>query len=93
MCANVKDESFQELEFSDQYRDNIFVIWLGTMNHLNRLPDFINLLDEKLKFTMEFSDDFICFLDLKISIGNWLYTTVYNKPTDGHYVLTWKFLP
>ena len=48
----------------------------------------MNTLDEKLKFTMEYGGESICFLDLKISImGNQLFTTVYSKPTDSHLYL------
>ena len=48
----------------------------------------LNTLDGKLIFMMEIGGNSICFLDLKISVqNNRLETTVYSKPTDGHWYL------
>ena len=85
---NVKESSYNELSYYGRYRDDCLVLWTGTNERLNDLLNFINTLDNKLQFTMEFGGDSICFLDLKISIvGNQLVTTVYSKPTDSHIYL------
>jgi len=80
--------SFNELFFYGRYRDDCIVLWLGTEARAEEFLKHINTLDAKLKFTMEFGGDTICFLDLKITIvGGQLYTTVYSKPTDSHLYL------
>ena len=49
---------------------------------------FLNILDCELKFTVEIGQDYLCFLDLKISVsGNRLMTTVCSRPKDSHLYL------
>ena len=55
---------------------------------MQQFLDFMNSLDEMLKFTMEIGGDRLAYLDLLISILNGrLETTVYSKPTDSHLYL------
>ena len=79
---------YPELFFYGRYRDDCFLLWTGSVERLHQFFNFINTLDERLKFTMEIGGDTLAFLDLLISIiGNRLFTTVYSKPTDSHLYL------
>ena len=50
--------------------------------------EFLNSLDENLKFLEEIGSKSLCFLYLKITIDDKkLLTSVYNKPTDSHLYL------
>ena len=80
--------NFPELLYFGRYRDDIFALWVGTEERLQQFFNFINTLDDKLKFTMEIGGNTLEFLDLLITIvGNQLFTTVYSKPTDSHLYL------
>ena len=79
---------FKDLHFYGRYRDDCLILWLGPQSRLNQFHDFVNTIDENLKFTMEIGGDSINFLDVKISIvDNVIHTTVYSKPTDSHLYL------
>ena len=55
------------------------------MAKANLLLEFLNSLDESLKFTVEIGGKPICFLDLEITIdAKKLVTSVYRKPNDSH---------
>ena len=80
--------NYPELIFYGRYRDDCLVLWNGSEERLNQFFNFINTLDEYLKFTMEIGGDSLAYLDLLISIvDHLLYTTVYSKPTDSHLYL------
>jgi hypothetical protein len=80
--------NFAECLFFGRYRDDCFVIWVGSLERLHEFHNFINTLDPYLKFTIEIGGRFITFLDLKIGIHEGrLITTVYSKPTDSHLYL------
>ena len=82
------EENFPELFYYGRYRDDCFVIWVGTEERLHEFHEFINSLDERLKFTIEVGGYVICFLDLRIGLfDGCLVTTVYSKPTDSHLYL------
>ena len=79
---------FQECFYFSRYRDDCLVLWCEDIEKLNNFPKMLNVLDEKLKFTMEIGGNSICFLHLKIHIqNNRLETIVYNKSTDSHLYL------
>ena len=83
-----KEELFTELFYYGRYRDDCFVIWIGSLDRLNEFHDFINTLDVYLKFTMEVGGLVLCVLDLRIAIHEGrLLTSVYSKPTDSHLYL------
>ena len=83
--------SFTELLYFGRYRDDCLSLWCGSREKLNTFFEFLNSLNDDLKFTMEIGNDTLCFLDLKISlVGNKLTTTVYSKPTDSHLYLHQK---
>jgi len=76
--------NYKELKYFGRYRDDCFALWIGTVRKLNLFFEFMNSLNEDLKFTMEIGRKELCFLDVKISIvGKKLETTVYSKPTDS----------
>ena len=88
LINNERINNFGELFFYGRYRDDCFVIWNGSKERLNNFHQFLNSLDEDLKFTIEIAKGSLCFLDLKISIVDYkLVTTVYSKPTDSHFYL------
>ena len=77
--------NFGELFFYGRYRDDSFVIWNGSKKRLNSFHQFLDSLDEDLKFTMEIAKSSLRFLDLKTCIVDYkLVTTVYSKPKDTH---------
>ena len=79
---------FQEIFFFGWYRDDCITIWTGHVDKIDLLFEFLNSLDENLKFTVEIDGKSLCFLDLKITIDDKkLSTSVYSKPTDSHLYL------
>ena len=80
--------NYKELKYFGRYRDDCFALWIGTVEKLYMFFEFMNSLNNDLKFTMEIGGKEICFLDVKITIvENKLQTTVYSKPTDSHLYL------
>ena len=53
LINNERVNNFGELFFYGRYRDDCFVIWKGSKERLNNFHQFLNLLDEDLKLTME----------------------------------------
>jgi hypothetical protein len=53
-----------------RYIDDIFIIWKGDEQSLLAFHDTINSVDEKLKFSLEYSQKSIAFLDLRICLSN-----------------------
>ena len=85
MINSKRINNFNELIFYGRYRDDCFVSWNGCEERVSSFHQFLNSLDEDLKFTMETAKSYLCFLDLKISIVNYkLVTTVCSKPTNSH---------
>ena len=79
---------FSELKYFGRYRDDCLSLWCGTREKLESFFNFLNSLNDDLKFTMEIGNDKLCFLDLEIKLeNNKLHTTVYSKPTDAHLYL------
>ena len=79
---------FNELKYFGRYRDDCLSLWCGTREKLESFFNFLNSLNDDLKFTMEIGNDKLCFLDLEIKLeNNKLHTTVYSKPTDAHLYL------
>ena len=66
-----------------RYIDDIFFIWKGTEEELQKFLAEVNDIHPTIKFDYEFSKKSINFLDSKVSfIGNRLSTSVFTKPTD-----------
>ena len=77
------------MEYLKRFLDDLFLIWKGTDEELQKLYRLMNTMDEDLKFTMEVSDEQIPFLDvLVIKHDNKIETDIYSKPTDTKQYLT-----
>ena len=72
-----------------RYRDDIFVIWTGTLQELNVFFEWLNTFHKDIKFTMsEPSNVGIEFLETFVYIkGDQLHTKPYSKPCDNHMFL------
>ena len=74
-----KDKSLRYL----RYIDDIFMIWIGSKDELDKLVREINEVHPSIKFTFEKSQSQINFLDTTIyKRENQLLSKVYKKPTD-----------
>ncbi|XP_070548155.1 uncharacterized protein [Ptychodera flava] len=68
-----------------RFIDDIRFIWLKTLQELLQFHEYCNSIHPSLKFTIEYSDTEISFLDTKMMMReNKIHTTVYSKPTDKH---------
>ena len=67
--------------------DDIFVIWSHGLQELNSFLEYMNQFHNTIKFTMEYSNEQIVFLDTivkKCKFSNKLLVELYTKPTDTH---------
>ncbi|KAL8574258.1 hypothetical protein ACOMHN_063665 [Nucella lapillus] len=68
-----------------RFIDDIFLLWTGSEEEMDRLITFINDYHPSIKFTSTSSDSAIPFLDILISVHDgYLQTDLYCKPTDAH---------
>ena len=69
-----------------RFIDDIFMIWTHGRKEFDNFIEYLNGIQEKIKFTSEISDTCINFLDttIKIDTDHTLYTTLCEKPTDTH---------
>ena len=68
-----------------RFRDDIFSMWEGEVEKLIEFDKWLNNIDEKLKFVMQYSNVGIEFLDLYIHKSNGqLKTDIYSKKCDPH---------
>ncbi len=69
-----------------RYIDDVFMIWTHNIVELKKFIDHLNSVHPTIKFTAEWSETEINFLDttVKVSEERKLYTTLYTKPTDTH---------
>ena len=77
-----------------RYRDDTFDIEENTEDQiLNSFTEYLNsnILENKIKFTMETSSQELVFLDTKVDLKNgYLVPEIYSKPTDSHEYLNPK---
>ena len=69
-----------------RFIDDLFFIWTHSEDELKQFLEYMNSVDENIKFTHKFSKHKIDFLDvtvIKDTQGN-LSTDVYQKETDTH---------
>ena len=79
---------YKEIHTYYRYRDDCFLLWVGTKEMLYRFVYFVNILDPSLRFTVDYGGKSLKILDLLIKLEEGkLTTTVYSKPTDGHLYL------
>ena len=62
-----RGQFIQEILYSGRYRDDYITLWTGHVDKIDLLLEFLNCLDENLKFTVEIGGKSICFLGLKIT--------------------------
>ena len=68
-----------------RYIDDIFFFWTHGEKRLKTFMEFNNF-NPNIKFTYEFSEASINFLDLNVKFSNGkLQTSLYVKPTDCHH--------
>ena len=68
-----------------RFRDDIFCIWTGSEEELQDFNLWLNNLESKLKFTIEFSRESVVFLDLRLTVkGSKVESSMYSKPSDSH---------
>jgi hypothetical protein len=73
---------FKNLLFYFRYVDDILGLWVGTERQLDQFLTEINNINKSIKFTMEFGDKTINFLDININIlNNKLDFDIYRKET------------
>ena len=66
-----------------RFIDDIFIIWTASKEGLLNFIQEINQVHQSIKFTVEYSENSINFLDTMVYISNnRLFTKVYKKPTD-----------
>ncbi|CAJ0954002.1 unnamed protein product [Ranitomeya imitator] len=71
-----------------RYIDDVLLLWTGTLSELTDFHDFLNTIDNDIKFTLTYSKKEIQFLDVLIrNVDNNLVTEVFVKPTDRNNIL------
>ena len=71
-----------------RYIDDIFFIWMHSEEELKKFMGEFNSFDTNIKFTYEYSDKRVSFLDLQVDIVHGkLITSLLVKPTDQHQYL------
>ena len=71
-----------------RYIDDVFFIWEHGEEKLKLFLDHLNQAESSIKFTANYSQDSVEFLDVKvIRHGDTLITDLYIKPTDTHQYL------
>ena len=74
-----------------RFIDDIFCIWPHGLDTLKEFTEYLNIQHHSIKFTLEFSDNEINFLDTKVILVNGnIHTDLYVKPTDTHCYLHYE---
>ena len=75
-----------------RYIDDIFYIWEHGEDELEKWITHLNQYHPTIKFTNEWSNKEICFLDTKVKVDQKgkLYTDLYVKPTDTNSYLNYN---
>ena len=64
------------------YIDDIFIIWPHDQERLTEFIEQLNNVHSKIQFTAKWSNRYIAFLDVKVSIQDGRFTTdLFTKPT------------
>ena len=86
----LQTQKFQPLVWF-RYIDDIFFIWTHGENSLKNFMKEFNNFNRNIKFTYEFSEASINFLDLNVRLSNSkLQTSLYVKPIDRHKYLYFR---
>lgn len=86
---SITQQHLEHILLWKRYIDDIFFIWHGTHNSLDEFIHKANTHHPSIKFTFEYSQTEVNFLDTKIYIDKKrkLQTTIYRKPTDKNLIL------
>lgn len=77
--------------FYVRYIDDIFLIWSHGLQELLKFKDFVNSFHNTIKFTMEYSQSHLPFLDTVVHLtGSCIETSLFTKPTDSHCYLQFE---
>ncbi len=71
-----------------RYIDDVFFIWKGSETELKEFHDFMNKNNYNLKFTMEYEEQQMNFLDILVfKDSNKLCSNLYRKSTHRNFIL------
>jgi hypothetical protein len=74
-----------------RFLDDIFFICLHGKESLLEFLNYINNYHETIKYTWEYSERGVSYLDVRVELESGkLQTDVYSKPTDTHQYLDFK---
>ena len=77
--------------FYVRYIDDVFLIWPHGLQELLNFKNFVNSFHCTIKFTMEYSQSHLPFLDTVVHLtGSSLETSLFTKPTDSHCYLQFE---
>lgn len=82
-------EDFKYVKAWWRYIDDIFAIWMGTQTELELFFQFLNKIDNDIKFTTTHLENSLQFLDTLIYKVN-LYADLFVKPTDHNNLLKYN---
>ena len=89
--SGLEKERFEKSHFQVylwlRYLDDIFYIWTEGLENLKEFFGFLNNFHPSIKFTMEYSQKQIIFLNVLISKNvneSSLITSLFTKSTDAH---------
>ena len=89
--ADLEEEIFKNPKLKPflwlRYLDDIFYLWAEGVDKLKELFNYLNEFHPSIKFTMEYSEKQIKFLDVLVTrsdSGEKLFSSLYTKPTDTH---------
>ena len=90
--AELEEEILSEIELKPylwwRYIDDIFFLWEHGEEKLKKLIEYLNEKHPTIKFTTEWSQTSINFLDVSVSFTDGKITThLYVKATDSHQYL------
>ena len=74
----------------DRFIDDIFGVWTHGIEEFHKFTTFLNTRIPQIKFTVDFSEKEVSFLDTRITLhtDGLISTSVYRKPTDTYnYIL------
>lgn len=76
-------EGTYPLRLFKRYIDDLFFIWIGSLEMLLKFLKHLNTLHPTIKFTWTYSREKVNFLDVQVEIvNNVIETDLYKKPTD-----------
>ena len=86
-----KDFSNYIKESWKRFLDDCFIFWIKGKDELNKFHSMLNKLHPDLKFTIEYSEENLSFLDiLLIKTNNHISTDIYFKETDSKQYLNFQ---